>query len=202
MGYVFKYRALSEALYNALTDDAFYIAMEVSVEGKPAHRREAMLRYYDYSIQEARRYGSFFAPDGLPVGVSIWSRPVSDDHARQMSDEKQAFLKTYMGSASLEKYLQICGFMAQQAKSIISPDSWYLSIVGLAPQYQGQGRGVSLIRPILDRTDSLGCPAYLETFTRRNMQFYRRLGFEEAGGFDEPGTKARYWIMIRGPSSS
>lgn len=198
--YSLKFRPLSEALYEALTEDAFYIAMENSVAGNPTRRREAMLRYYDYSLREGRKYGVLLVPEGKAVGASIWSIPLENQVSKQMADEKKGFLRNYMGDASLATYAQITAFMSRQTATVIPPDSWYLSIVGVAPAFQGQGLGATLIRPILERTDARGCHAYLETFTPRNMRFYRRLGFEEAGGFDEPGTRARYWVMIRKPS--
>ena len=46
--------------------------------------------------------------------------------------------------------------MAEQTATVVPPESWYLSIVGIAPPFQGQGLGPSLIQPILDRTDELG----------------------------------------------
>ena len=198
--YRFKYRPLSEALYEALTEDAFYIAMENSVAGSPTRRKDAMLRYYDYSLREGRKYGALFAPNGQAVGASIWSKPIENRVSKQMADEKKEFLRDYMGDASLATYAQITACMGRQTATVTPADSWYLSIVGIAPAFQGRGLGATLIRPILKRTDARGCHTYLETFTPRNMRFYRRLGFEEAGGFDEPGTKARYWVMIRKPS--
>ena len=200
MCYPFEFRKLSEALYDALTDDAFYFAMENSVSGGPARRREAMLRYYDYSMREARKYGKLHRPNGDALGVSIWSRPVNGEMSKQIANEKKAFLREQMGDASLAKYAQITGFMAEHTATVVPPDSWYLSIVGISPPFQGQGLGGTLIQPILDRTDELGRHTYLETFTPRNMRFYRRLGFKESGAFDEPGTSARYWAMIREPS--
>lgn len=107
-----------------------------------------------------------------------------------------------MGTASLETYLQITQFMAEHTAVCIPPDSWYLSIIGIAPSFQGQGHGAALIRPTLTQADRLGKPVYLETFTPRNMRFYQRMGFKEAGTFEEPGTTARYWVMLKNPTST
>jgi GNAT superfamily N-acetyltransferase len=40
---------------------------------------------------------------------------------------------------------------------------WYLAGLGTDPPYQGKGIGSALMRPVLDRCDSEGLPAYLET---------------------------------------
>ena len=200
MNYEFEYRALSETLYEALIDDAFYITMENSVAGGPDQRREAMLRYYDFSMREARKYGQLVAPDGNAFGAAIWSSQLNGDRSAQMAAEKKAFLREQMGAACLDTYSRITAFMARQTGTVIPPGNWYLSIVGIAPASQAQGLGGTLVRPTLDRTDRLGIHTYLETFTPRNMPFYERLGFKNAGGFDEPETKTRYWVMVREPS--
>lgn len=197
----FQFRALSEMLYDALAEDAFYIAMENSVPGGPVRRREAMLRYYDYSMREGRKYGVLYVPDGQAFGASIWSRPLEDALSRRMADEKKAFLKRHMGDGSLDRYEEITGCMAEQTATVLPPDCWYLSIVGIAPPFQGQGLGDTLLRPVLDRADERGVHTYLETFTPRNMRFYLRMGFRDAGAFDGSGTGARYWVMIRKPFS-
>ena len=58
MTYEFFHKPLAEVLYAALTDDAFYVTMEASVEGEQTDRREAMLRYLDYSMKEAHAHGA------------------------------------------------------------------------------------------------------------------------------------------------
>lgn len=199
MNYTFNFRELAEALYDALTEDAFYLSMEQSVSGATKQRREAMFRYYDYSMQEGRKYGDLVVPNGQAFGASIWSRPVNGTLSKRMANEKKAFLRKNMGKISLARYKEITRFMTEQTASVVPPDSWYLSIVGIAPPFQGLGLGETLIRPILDRADQLGVHTYLETFTPRNIRFYERLGFKDAAGFWEPTTAAEYRVMIKDP---
>ena len=198
--YTFNFRDVAAALYAALVEDAFYIAMEKSVIGDASQRREAMLRYYDYAMQEGHRYGLLFIPGGQSCGASIWSRPVKGRMKRQMADEKQTFLKTHMGEASLAAYLGMTDAMTRQTTAAIPHNSWYLSIVGIAPSSQRQGLGRSLIEPVLERTAALGVCTYLETFTPRNMSFYRRLGYQETAVCRIMQTP--YWVMVRHPHSS
>jgi GNAT superfamily N-acetyltransferase len=58
---------------------------------------------------------------------------------------------------------------------------WYLNVLGTVPDRQGQGLGAAVIRPVLDRCDADGARAYLESSNPRNLPFYRRHGFEDAG---------------------
>ncbi len=199
MNYQFKYRPLALALYEALTEDAFYVAMEASASGSPLQRKEAMLRYYDYSMQEGRRYGTLFATSGRAAGASVWSQPLSNDIYKQKAGQKKEFLRRYMGDNSVDTYEQLNANMSARTEAVVPPGSWYLSILGVAPPFQGQGLGQTLILPMLEQTDVSGCHTFLETFTPRNIRFYEKLGFEVTGDFDEPATRARYWVMVRTP---
>lgn len=196
MSYEFKYRQFAKALYHALQEDPFYYAMEQSIdEGSAA---EGMLRYLDYSIQEAERYGELFIPADHEYGLSVWSKPLGSDLSREKNQQKKDFLKNYMGSKSLATYTDIVEFMSEKSASLISERYWYLSIAGVLPQFQGKGLGVNLVESVLQKTDAAKVPTYLETFTPRNMTFYKRLGYQVVNHFVEPTTEAEYWIMDRG----
>ena len=198
MSFIFKYRKCAEALYYALIEDAFYITMEKSVEHENSSR-EAMFRYMEYSMIEAQASGELFIPDGHNHGASIWSKPICHDQELAKEQEKENFISNEMGERSLETYKAIVDFMSAQSAPIVKTTSWYLSIVGLLPEFQGQGRGSGLIEDVLKKTDDLGVETYLETFTPRNMTFYQRFGYKTVSSFDEPTTEARYWLMIRQP---
>lgn len=199
MPYTFRYRQCAEALYDALAEDAYYITMQESVADAD-QGREAMLRYYDYAMQEACTYGILQMPETPHMGASIWSTPVSGERSEQRDIEKKRFLMSAMGPGSLDKYLQISAAMSRMSSRFVPPGSWYLSILGVAPRFQNQGVGVGLTRPILERADRSGRPVYLETFTPRNIAFYQRLGFDVRGDVDEPITGSRYWVMVREPT--
>jgi ribosomal protein S18 acetylase RimI-like enzyme len=77
---------------------------------------------------------------------------------------------------------------------------YYLSYIGVAPARQGNGLGTALLRPVLDRCDSKGAPAYLEATNKRNLPLYRRQGFEVRGELDLPNGP-RLWTMWREPGS-
>jgi GNAT superfamily N-acetyltransferase len=76
---------------------------------------------------------------------------------------------------------------------------YYLPFVGLEPAMQGKGVGTALMRPILDRCDREGVPAYLEASTPRNRACYLRLGFEVTEEFSFPSGGPPSWRMWRDP---
>lgn len=199
MSYQFAYRKIAQALYLSLQHEPFYTQMERSVSQDPDAGREAMTRYFDYSMKEGRQYGELYLPDGAFYGASIWCRPTNDALSSKIMGEKKTFLRQNLGETCLKKYKDMVDFMSGKAENIIPAASWYLSIVGLSPQYQNRGLGGTLVKPILDITDSFGMPSYLETFNARNKHFYQRLGYKEIASFIEPVTNAEYWVMLREP---
>ncbi len=194
-----KNREYAQSLYQALGDDAFYIAMEASVDTRKVTQQEGMLRYLSYSMTEAATCGELVVSKNGTAGASIWSKPLDGTLERSRSEEKKAFIYKNMGAKSLETYLEIVDFMSAGSAPIIDDLSWYLSIVGIDPKFQGKGMGASLITPVLEKTDPLGVPTWLETFTPRNMSFYRGLGYKAVASFMEPLTQTEYWIMVREP---
>jgi GNAT superfamily N-acetyltransferase len=54
----------------------------------------------------------------------------------------------------------------------------YLPYIGVVPAMQGRGVGADLLRPVLERCDREGMPAYLEASNPRCTHLYERLGFE------------------------
>lgn len=73
---------------------------------------------------------------------------------------------------------------------------WYLATLGTVPERQGHGVGTSLMAPILERCDSEGVAAYLESSKERNIPFYRRHGFEVTERLDLPNGPP-IWLMWR-----
>ena len=199
MTYQFIHRDIAQALYLSLSQDPFYRVIERKVSNDLDARQEAMLKYFDYSMEESRKHGELFIPEGERFGASVWLKPVDHALSEQIHHEKTAFLRQQLGEESLKKYADIVAFMSERSKSIVPCESWYLSILGIAPEYQNQGLGRKLVQPILERADKLGAPSYLETFSSRNRSFYQRLGYQESASFVEPITGCEYWIMIREP---
>jgi ribosomal protein S18 acetylase RimI-like enzyme len=58
------------------------------------------------------------------------------------------------------------------------PEHYYLAVLGVAPELQGRGFGTALMRPVLERCDHDGVPAYLEATSARSRALYERNGFE------------------------
>lgn len=76
---------------------------------------------------------------------------------------------------------------------------WYLGVLGTGPAHQGHGIGSALMRPVLERCDREGVPAYLESSKESNIAFYARHGFEVTGEIHMPSGGPTVWPMWRDP---
>jgi GNAT superfamily N-acetyltransferase len=76
---------------------------------------------------------------------------------------------------------------------------WHLPFLGVIPESQGHGIGSALMRPILDRCDRQGTPAYLEASTPRSRVLYLRHGFVVLDEMRLPGGGPPLWRMWREP---
>ena len=81
----------------------------------------------------------------------------------------------------------------------ITEPHWYLWVLGVDPDAQGQGIGGRLLKPVLARADESGTACYLETETESNVGFYERRGFDVVHEGVVPGETIRLWTMLRKP---
>ena len=54
---------------------------------------------------------------------------------------------------------------------------WYLSLIGVNPEWQGLGIGGALLKPVLERADRSRVFCYTETGMQNNLSFYQKHGF-------------------------
>ena len=87
--------------------------------------------------------------------------------------------------------------MAEMDKHHPDVPYYNLHFIGTDPAHQGKGHGAALMRPLLERFDREGVPAFLESSTRRNHSFYRRHGFELTGEFRLPNGGPPLWTFWR-----
>jgi GNAT superfamily N-acetyltransferase len=61
---------------------------------------------------------------------------------------------------------------------------YYLSLLGTHPDHRGAGHGMRLLADNLERIETEGMPAYLESTNPANNPRYGRVGFEIVGSFE------------------
>lgn len=126
--------------------------------------------------------------------VSLWNPPggnrLDAEHVEAVWEEQ---VLTRLDAAELER-MDVFG----ETLESIHPEEphWYLGVVGVHPDRQGEGLGSAVIRALLDEPQAAGDPAYLVTATERNVPVYRHLGFEVLSETDIQGGP-HLWGMWR-----
>jgi ribosomal protein S18 acetylase RimI-like enzyme len=84
-----------------------------------------------------------------------------------------------------------------------SEPHYYLEFIGTDPAHQGKGMGTKLMQPMIDRCDTEGVGAYLESSKESNVAFYGRFGFEVTKVITHKTRKGvpgpDQWLMWRNP---
>ncbi|HEX4905711.1 MAG TPA: GNAT family N-acetyltransferase [Acidimicrobiales bacterium] len=108
--------------------------------------------------------------------VTMWRSPayVAPPPADDSNDSPTPF------SPDVQERFRILGELMEVAHPHDRPH-WYLNVIATLPEHQGRGLGARALRPMLERFDASGEPAYLESSNPRNMTLYRRHGFEDTG---------------------
>lgn len=75
----------------------------------------------------------------------------------------------------------------------------YLWFLGVTPEAQGHGVGSRLLKAKTDLLDAARRPAFLETATLRNVELYRRHGFEVVAEYRPSPSGPMNWAMWRNP---
>jgi ribosomal protein S18 acetylase RimI-like enzyme len=138
--------------------------------------------------------GECWTTQGLDGGA-LWMPPGAWEVPMSL---QLRLLPTVLANARLETPRLIRYLAVMEARHPHEPH-WYLAVLGVDPSRQGRGFGSHLMQPVLERCDSEGIPAYLETDTERNVQLYRRHGFEVTEEFNLPGGGPPIWLMWRKP---
>lgn len=130
--------------------------------------------------------------DGTAAGAALWYPPGTKHHNfRETMAESLPFLPAgipRLGKASLLQRLITSNWPKEP--------HWYLSVLSVSPESQGQGHGSALLEPGLEAVDRDGMGCWLETQRESNIPFYARFGFELVRKLEvEPGIPL--WLMWR-----
>lgn len=107
-----------------------------------------------------------------------------------------------VGFNNFRRFLQLTNQLERSHKRLMPRPHWFGMVMGVAPQQQGKGLGRALLHPVLQKADAEGVPCYLETCALRNVDLYRRYGFDTIELSEIPRGGPYFWMMARQPTSS
>ena len=111
----------------------------------------------------------------------------------------------YHGFAAMARMLETKAWFETREREVLGDRAGTvarLERVTVLSERQGRGIGSAALRAALQESDELGLAVFLGTQEERNVQFYRRLGFEVIADEMCPlGDGYRNWMMLREPRS-
>jgi ribosomal protein S18 acetylase RimI-like enzyme len=178
--------ALSGALARAFEDDPVISWLYPGLD-----RLEGFFRNFELRLH--LRHEAVYTTSDI-VGGAVWAPP------GQWRTSFRDLVRVSPGLLRATGTRLVRGLRTMQAVEGKHPKEphWYLAALGTDPQHQGHGVGSALMAPILQRCDSEGVPAYLESSKESNIPFYRRHGFEVIEEIALPKGPS-VWPMWRDP---
>jgi ribosomal protein S18 acetylase RimI-like enzyme len=131
------------------------------------------------------------------AGVAMWLPP---GQAHPGALEQLRLLPAMVAEFGRDLPRAMRGMGAMDAVHPHEPH-WYLWLLGVDPQRQGEGLGSRLLAEALERCDRDRVPAYLQATTPRSRALYLRHGFEDHGELRLPDDGPQLWPMWREPGA-
>jgi GNAT superfamily N-acetyltransferase len=137
------------------------------------------------------------APGGHVDGVAVWMLQQTSDEVPGGPSADQ--MEERWGAAAAGRLAIFGEIQAVHVREMAGTPHWYLFILGVAPEAQGQGVGSALLAPVLQQADRERVPCYLETMTIDNVRFYERRNFAVVDSGETSGGEVPFWSMRREP---
>jgi ribosomal protein S18 acetylase RimI-like enzyme len=170
---------------------------------KPARWQPWLFRW---STWQGLRFGRLLGTAGDLDGAAALVGPgggqfTDDDLERLRFDEAQAVLGA--------EFWDHCGALVNAGASpaeaalhdAVPEPHWYLDALAVKPERQGQGIGSALLLAAIAYADADMLPLVLLTCQPRNVDLYKRHGFEVVCQVDSPDATVQWWGIRRHPRS-
>ncbi|TDU76043.1 GNAT family N-acetyltransferase [Streptomyces sp. KS 21] len=165
----------------------------------PEHRAAVHGRFLGVFVDVALAEGRIdYAVDGS--AAALWLRiPAGEPEGEAAEDDVPARMRAVAdpGNERCELVGRLTGAVHPTAE-----EHEYLLMIAVAPGRQGEGLGTELMRPVLERCDREGVPAYLEASSERSKGLYERLGWVFTGEAVQLPQGPLMWPMWRKPQGT
>lgn len=187
--------ALVTVMVDAFADDPLYVWLHPEA----ATRRRNLRSTFELMVECGRVNGEVrvVGDRAEPLGAAIWTWPGQELLDDAGYDEFASLLRAAIG-ARADDALDGMRALAQHAPE--APHA-VLHNICVHPGHRSAGLGRSLVQPLLAECDTNGVTVALESSNRRNLSFYRRLGFEAVAEVQVPGGGPTMWPMWRRPQA-
>ena len=187
-------KPVGEMLARAFQDDPLsaYIIPDAS-------RRENMLPYgFEFVVRLGVSYGEVYATSPNLEGIAAWLPSEKANMTLWRMIRNGALPLCFrFGKQTILRQSHVFNFTSSMHKRHAPFRHWYLSLLGVDPEFQGKGYASTLMEAMLARIDRERLPCYLETQKVKNVSIYQHYGFKVVEDGIIPGTDIRIWAMLR-----
>jgi GNAT superfamily N-acetyltransferase len=163
-----------------------------------ANDQETKLPYlYQSLLRLFLGYAHIYITSDRVEGIAVWRSYKKTNLSFRQFLLSGALWPALRIGISAAKRITLFDYIESKHKKPVPSPHWYLDVLGVAPQFQGQGFAGKLLRGMLLRIEKEGIPCYLETEKEKNILFYQHFNFKVIDEFTVPGTPVRLWAMLR-----
>jgi ribosomal protein S18 acetylase RimI-like enzyme len=187
-------RRAGEVLTDAFRHDPVWNAI---FDGVDPERR---IGAFETPVRYCLKYGEVYAPSPALEGVAAWvPGELADMTFWRMFRCGAIWSGMKMGLTASRRMMPVFAPIEVDRKATMQGKSYtYLLVIGVAPQFQGQGFAGKLLRALIDKSEGAGIPIYLETETENNVRMYEHFGFEVVKKIVLPVINLPMWELTRG----
>lgn len=158
---------------------------------------------FEAPVRYCLRYGQVYAPSDRLEGVITWVSGNLADMTLWRMLVSGAIWPGMLGGLRLSAKMQpiFRPIEIDRKVNMKGGPYLYIPVLGIAPQFQGQGVGGRLLKAIIAESDRARLPVYLETETESNVRWYGGFGFETIRQISLPVIGLPMWEMVRKPAA-
>jgi GNAT superfamily N-acetyltransferase len=162
---------------------------------------KSLISFMNSGVKDARAFGDVWVAHhaGRVAGAAVWLPPGA--YPRGPRREFMTYVRTMPtllhSGKRIGRAVALLGAVDKAHHEVTGPH-YYLGILGTDPEFQRTGAGSAVLAPVLERCDTEGLPAYLETQKESNIAYYARHRFELAQKIELAGCPP-IWTLLRPP---
>jgi ribosomal protein S18 acetylase RimI-like enzyme len=165
---------------------------------KKKERIDKLSSMMELLVQIGVKYGLVHATSSNIEGIAIWFPPKNSKITSWMGFLCGGFRYYFkIGRKAIKRQNKFYKLIRLKHKKLIPSPHWYLSIIGVKPEQQGNGFSRFLVDSMFRSIDKHRLPCFLDTNNEDNLPIYKRLGFNILQEFEIPDTNLVNWVMIR-----